>query len=209
MFNRIALIAVLFAFVSVGLLASGCTVNIPQVRKTDLPTPKIYTQAEMYSVINSVRVLDIDEKITKTKRINKFTVASSIDTKQLKCLQENIYYESRNQSVLGQVMVAIVTLARTERKRYPDTICDVVFQRKQFSWANRGPRHPNLKNSIERSAWEWSGVIASVMIDSDAGKYFHNITHYHTKQVNPKWSKSEQLNEILRIGDHIFYSEQS
>ena len=210
MFNRLAVTAVLFSVFSLILLASGCTVHIPTIADNTLPSPRIYTQADMIARQVTVEPVSIAvSNIKVTKHVAKFTVKESIDPKQLKCLQENIYYESRDQSIIGQVLVGVVTLARTEKQRYPDTICGVVFQRKQFSWANHGRRHPNLKNSIERAAWEQAGFIARLMIGSGVDKYANDLTHYHTTSVKPKWSKSDKLIPVLTIGDHIFYQEQS
>ena len=50
---------------------------------------------------------------------------------ELKCLQQNIYFEAGNQSTLGQVAVAWVTLNRMQDSRFPDTICGVVRQGQQ------------------------------------------------------------------------------
>ena len=38
------------------------------------------------------------------------------------CLSRNIYFESRNQSVAGQIAVAQVVMNRVKDSRYPDTV---------------------------------------------------------------------------------------
>jgi len=65
---------------------------------------------------------------------------------QLQCLALNIYHEARSESPLGQEAVGLVTMNRVQDKRYPDTVCDVVYQahvdskgrpkrnKCQFSW---------------------------------------------------------------------------
>ena len=50
------------------------------------------------------------------------------DPEGMECLAKNIYFESRNQSHLGQMAVAHVTINRVLDKRYPDTVCKVVHQ---------------------------------------------------------------------------------
>jgi spore germination cell wall hydrolase CwlJ-like protein len=52
---------------------------------------------------------------------------------ELGCLVENVYFEARGEDVLGQAAVAYVTLNRVRSPDYPDTICDVVWQKGQFS----------------------------------------------------------------------------
>ena len=66
-----------------------------------------------------------------------------VSDKQVECLAKNIYFEARNQSEYGKFAVANVTMNRVKDPRFPNTICDVVFQGPrvkkrvggcQFSW---------------------------------------------------------------------------
>ena len=65
----------------------------------------------------------------------------------LTCLALNIYFEARNQPVMGQIGVSMVVLNRVNSTDYPDNVCDVIYQGKhskitgmpfrhkcQFSW---------------------------------------------------------------------------
>ena len=69
------------------------------------------------------------------------------------CLAKNIYHEASVESRLGQYAVAQVTLNRVKSNQYPNTICDVVMDPWQFSWANKKsirwthPRGPLWENS--------------------------------------------------------------
>ncbi len=57
----------------------------------------------------------------------------------------NIYWEARTETYEGRLAVVAVTLNRVASPRYPDTIAEVVWQRRQFSWTHDGlvdrPRH--------------------------------------------------------------------
>ena len=54
---------------------------------------------------------------------------------QLYCLAQNIYYEARSSSRADQMAVSDVVLNRVKDRRYPNTICEVVYQGKQKpSW---------------------------------------------------------------------------
>ena len=57
-----------------------------------------------------------------------------VDKEQHKCLAMNIYHEARSESMQGQIAVAQVTLNRVEHDKWPSTICEVVYEPKQFSW---------------------------------------------------------------------------
>ena len=46
----------------------------------------------------------------------------------LVCLSLIIYHEAKNQSVVGQAAVAEVVMNRVADTRYPNTVCEVVYQ---------------------------------------------------------------------------------
>ena len=130
----------------------------------------------------------------------------SLGKEELYCMQQNIYFEARNQSTLGQVSVAWVTLNRVESNRYPDTICEVVWQHKQFSWTHDGLADTPGNNKIEQKAWEDAGLIAEVvLLDWALSRQspVENATMYHADYVTPYWSSSYEL--VTKIDSHIFY----
>ena len=47
---------------------------------------------------------------------------------EITCLAQNIYFESRDQKLKGQLGVALVTINRVKSKRFPNTFCKVVKQ---------------------------------------------------------------------------------
>ena len=57
----------------------------------------------------------------------------------------NIYYEARTEGREGMMAVVAVTLNRVANKHYPNTVREVVWARKQFSWTHDGqydtPKH--------------------------------------------------------------------
>ena len=57
------------------------------------------------------------------------------DRLQVICLAENIYFEARNQGTAGWMAVANVTINRRNDSRFPNTICDVVYESQmEESW---------------------------------------------------------------------------
>ena len=128
------------------------------------------------------------------------------------CLALNIYYEARGSSLADQAGVANVVLNRTNDRRYPDTICGVVYQgekdangnmirhRCQFSWYCDG------KSDVptDRDLWIAAQMLAWYMIEENMYRGLtEGATHYHADYVNPRWKRDLQL--VGRIGEHIFY----
>lgn len=117
---------------------------------------------------------------------------------ELKCLALNVYHEARNQSIDGQKAVAFVTLNRTKAKRWPDTICGVVWQKHQFSWTSDG----KPDNPYNPEAWRKAQIVALTVATSPGLRdNTQGATHYHATYVSPRWG----FKQVAKIGDHIFY----
>lgn len=127
---------------------------------------------------------------------------------QATCLAQAIYFEARSEPLEGQFAVARVVLNRTASRRYPDTICGVVFQnddRKnecQFSFACDG-----LADEPEdATAWALARGMAEALIRVEQPLLSRRVlkaTHYHADYVTPWWAA--KLRTAGRVGRHIFY----
>ena len=125
---------------------------------------------------------------------------------QHNCLALNLYHEARGDSALGQKAVGLVTLNRVHDKRYPNTVCDVVYQshydsngnpirnKCQFSWWCDG-KDDTPKDEL---MWQKVSVIAHNVI-ADYGiveDFTEGAIMYHASYVNPYWSDSLSLIHI-------------
>ena len=149
--------------------------------------------------------------------------ANQIDSSQLYCLTQNVYFEAGNQSLEGMAAVADVTLNRVQEDRYPNTICEVVKQgvkhpngtmkrnKCQFSWYcdGKSDRVPNIENN---QIWRDAEFVAKAMLleynMTEEGNYFGitcGSTHYHANYVVPAWIDDAGMNRTKQIGKHIFY----
>jgi len=118
---------------------------------------------------------------------------------EVACLAKNIYHESRGEPRIGQVAVGIVTLQRVASRFYPNTICEVVYQPKAFSWtAQKSPKENKriLYGSSLSAAKEALATYKDVPDDK-------RIDHFHTLGVDPYWAKTKLL--VVQIGNHKFY----
>jgi spore germination cell wall hydrolase CwlJ-like protein len=52
----------------------------------------------------------------------------------LSCIAVAVYFEARGESMLGQRAVAEVILNRVADPRWPETACEVIKQKNQFSF---------------------------------------------------------------------------
>ena len=137
--------------------------------------------------------------------------------KQLKCLAKNIYFEARNEPFAGQMAVAMVTLNRVYDKKFPNTLCEVVYEGKhwasghpklnrcQFSWYCDGKLDDILNKKAFEQSQNIAGLVAKVFLEiKEQGlDITEGARYYHTYAVSPRWSKVYPV--VGRIGDHIFY----
>lgn len=133
------------------------------------------------------------ERDERSERLRDFHARS------LECLARNVYYEARGESSAGQYAVAEVTMNRKASRRYPNTVCEVVYQREAFSWTGLG-----RMEEPAGEAWERAMRVAEDVYYERRPRSLHpNVTHFHATYVQPDWSKDRQ--RVARIGRHIFY----
>lgn len=112
------------------------------------------------------------------------------------CLEKNIYFESRGESLAGKIAVGLVTLNRVSSPKWPNSECGVVWQKKQFSWTWDGLSDiPKDKEAYAQAVYA-----AKVAREIHAVK---NADHYHKYTIWPKWADSEKLKGF--VDKHMFY----
>lgn len=133
-------------------------------------------------------------------------------TTALVCLALNIYFEARDQPVLGQIAVAHVVINRVDSPLFPDDVCSVVKQgptlwdgdfpvrnRCQFSWFCDGQSDKPKDVAVWQQAIEIADLmLREKLLDTSRGALF-----YHSIKVQPDWAS--RMKVTIKIGDHIFY----
>ena len=158
--------------------------------------------------------------------IPSITTSADEESPEFICLVENIYFESKGESMRGKIAVGVVTLNRLKDSRYPKTICEVVKQGPvRESWKTR--QDPNLTadqrqyNPVRHRcqfSWWCDGYKERIKYDENwidsvraaksalTGKYDDLVgeaTHYHAVYVTPEWAN--RLRFIVQIDNHKFY----
>jgi len=152
------------------------------------------------------------------------TFAEEIDNlpnEEISCLAKNIYFEAKNQGTGGWLAVSFVTLNRVKDRRYPNTICEVVYQGQtrpswqdsekqvpirhkcQFSWFCDGKPDEIKNQSKYMDILIFSNVMLDQATSTDMIDITDGATHYHADYVKPAWASTKTM--TIEIGDHIFY----
>lgn len=127
---------------------------------------------------------------------------------QMMCLITAIYFESGNQSLVGQVAVGDVIINRVLDPRYPSTICEVTKEGRYVPWSD----HP-VRNMCQFSFWcdgkpEEAPTSPKSLLAAALALYIPfdvsgGATHYHASYVAPSWARDSL--RTVAIGQHIFY----
>ena len=93
----------------------------------------------------------------------KEQAAMELSEDDLFCMVQNVHFEARGESLIGQAAVAHVTLNRVRSPAYPDTVCGVVWQPGQFSWTEDG-------RSDRMTDLDAIGKAVDIALDASQGK---------------------------------------
>ena len=137
----------------------------------------------------------------------------SVASDDVYCMAEAIYFESRNQTDIGQLAVAVVIRNRMDHPDYPDTACKVARQGRlsdgrlrrhqcQFSYYCDGK--PETFEDLR--AWRKAINLARITLEAQLEIVgLNDATHYHATYVQPDWASD--LEPCTQIGDHRFYTK--
>ena len=135
-------------------------------------------------------------------------VSEESQKRDLTCLALNIYHEARGESLVGQYAVAEVTMNRVNSRRFPDTVCEVVYQKNwdplrgryvgAFAWTE----FDNVPQP-EGEAWRQAATVAKTMYYGQVPPMLKGALHYHAVFLKPSWSRGKRV--IARVGNHLFY----
>lgn len=182
------------------LIASGSDSMPVQVQ------PAVLSVDEAVKAVDPLAPLSEGEEAQETQVEPSSTLAEAVaqlrstdaGSRELECLAGAIYFESKSESLEGQLAVGHVIANRAESGRFPSSYCGVVFQRSQFSFV-RGRSLPY----IPRASRDWQDAVAIAKIvdqelkPSPMGK----ALFFHARRVSPGW----KLTRVGTLGNHVFY----
>jgi len=167
-------------------------------------------------VVGPVKIVPypvVDFELANTK-YDGYDIPTSIHRnykKELRCMSRNLYFEARDQELQGRIAVGLVTLNRTNSKNFPNSICEVVWQKRwskrygkwvaQFSWTLDGKSDAPIENEAYLEAVR----VASALLAGGITDFTNGADHYHAYYVSPHWATKLKL--VAKIDDHLFYLE--
>ena len=124
-------------------------------------------------------------------------ISEPLDSEE-RCLAGAVYFESKGESLAGQLAVARVVIARAKSGRFPTTLCGVVYQKSQFSFVRGGGMPPIATGSTH---WRNAVAISRIALENSWKSPVEGALFFHARHVSPGW----RLTRIGSIDNHIFY----
>ena len=114
------------------------------------------------------------------------------------CLAGAVYFESKGESLPGQLAVARVVMARAKSGRFPSSLCGVVYQKSQFSFV-RGNSMPRIDTGSNN--WRNAVAISQIALTNSWKSPVEGALFFHARRVSPGW----RLTRLGSVDNHIFY----
>jgi len=165
--------------------------NLPTEAPSPVATPDTNTVEPVAPQPEPVTAESLAELVAETP------LPAKLDS-ELRCLAGAVYFESRGESLVGQLAVAHVVINRAESGRFPTSLCGVVHQKSQFSFV-RGGKMPKIRES--GPLWSNAVAIAQIARDGSWKNHAPGALFFHARYVSPGWRKTR----IAQIDNHIFY----
>ena len=192
-------------------IALCCVLMLSGAAWADTPVKQVFDQEQRaLKALSSQKKAALFQRPETDVKYTRDWLAKNAVAKggeQWRCLAEALYFEARGESVKGQFAVAEVILNRVDSPNYPSSVCAVIHQgtgRKfqcQFTYTCDG----NKEVIAEPKAFKQVGRVAHVMVNGGDRSLTKGATHYHTRQVRPKWARTYP--RTASIGFHHFYRQ--
>lgn len=138
-------------------------------------------------------------KIVAIATLGYFATAGAETFEQARrCLADNLYHEARGEGMRGMVAVANVVINRRNDHHFPQDICKIIYQPKQFSWTiKRKLRKMKVKHTQEML------LISELALRGLLRDITHGSQFYHANYVKPSWAY--YMKHQATVGKHRFY----
>lgn len=135
--------------------------------------------------------------------INSFAGSTS----EVNCLTAAIYKEARSEPLKCQQAVAEVIMNRAEHPGYPDSICKVIKQPKQFSWWDNSEANRKLLkgsteglNKLDMLAYQEAKQIALLAYTGllEGHPALEDSLHFATLETSNKWIRKKRVKMLCQ-----------
>jgi N-acetylmuramoyl-L-alanine amidase len=189
----------------ISAVARSAEANAPLETAPRPAVPQTYTSPSPYA--SPSYNVTVHHEVVMSSPTFSLPLAALVDAnsvgdldEETSCLATAVYFESKGESLEGQLAVAQVVMNRAASGRYPASLCGVVKQHAQFSFVRDG-NFPAIDANC--TAWRKARAIARIAEKRLVAGLASDVLWYHADYVAPRWRQA--LVRVEQIGAHIFY----
>jgi len=118
----------------------------------------------------------------------------------------NIWAEARGEPFQGQVAVGFVTRERMRLGYFSDgSVTGTVWRPKQFSWTLAGDKQRQAVLDVDDEDPRYRTALDAWEESASTDLLPRGTVLYHADYVRPGWAKSDKVEFVRQIGQHLFY----
>lgn len=199
--KKASLVSVASTFAVLLLSADGSGAAAQAAMPNHEPAPAFVSQPLVQPVPAAPEAMADESAPVSANSLAELVAAQSMPAelpREINCLAGAIYFESKGESLPGQLAVGRVVVARSKSGRFPNSYCGVVFQPSQFSFV-RGQSMPG----IDKRSRHWRDAVAVAQIAHEGAwrSPVEGALFFHAAYVSPGW----RLQRMARVDNHVFY----
>lgn len=127
-----------------------------------------------------------------------------LNAKDRTCLVAVMYYEAHGEGQKGMEAVGHVVLNRLGERPEGTTVCDVVYEKKQFGWTRKISRK---RVAIGKTrGWKSAATVADKLIAGYSEDLTQGATSFYSvfefRDGPPEWVENDE--KTVQIGNHVF-----
>lgn len=133
-----------------------------------------------------------------TPEIGRAEVSAALNSSDLACLAEAVYFEARGTGATGEAAVAHVVVNRARDPKFPGSVCGVVADGCQFSYRCDGRSDMLADPKARARAFSVASAVLEGARDITSGALF-----FHSSAVKPGWFATRP--RVGEFGGNVFY----
>lgn len=192
------------------LAVVACTAPVSSPATSEAVEQAVKAFLEHPLLVFNHELKDLEHKKLPSTRVEAVRKESSYKTKDFNCAVEALVHEIMvgNQQAMQNVMDVIYN--RAQHDKFPDGVCGVVKQYRQFSYRNSWNKNKNWSYTYENLTELEQNKLDTIKQIADNtlrfGSKNQHVLWYHTVELKkPSWTKN--LKVAKQDKWHIFYKE--
>lgn len=113
------------------------------------------------------------------------------------CLALTLYHEARGEPLRGQEAVAEVVINRSLSRN--KSVCQVVYEPNQFSWAKKASRTPPKNETFEKCE-----QVAKKILTGEKPSHTNGAEYFYSTTIKVP----NKATNRTRIGNHVFFNQE-